>query len=426
MVPGRKGEVLISRVFRPDVKRSVAELFRIHALSASSRASSSPVTTLPGSSTSFLHVRFDQLYIVAVTKHNANAALVFEFLYRFVQLSHSYFGKLDEESVKSNFVLIYELLDEILDFGYPQNTEPDTLKMYVTTETSSMTSEIPAAITSQATGIISWRRSDIRYKKNEAFIDVIESVNMLMSAQGTVLRADVVGHVIMRAYLSGMPECRFGLNDKLLLEHGVSNIGTGSSDQVEIADVQFHQCVRLGKFDADRMISFIPPDGEFELMRYRTTENINLPFRVQPVVSENHLKTRIEYQILVKGNFSNKLSATSVVLRIPTPPNATKCKIQSSVGKAKYEPSENAIVWRIAKFPGAAEHMLSAKVDLTPMTVHKVWSRPPIAMNFHILMFTSSGLLVRYLKVTERSGYQSVKWVRYMTQASAAGYLIRF
>lgn len=59
---------------------------------------------------------------------------MFEFLYRFVQISRAYFGKLDEESVKNNFVLLYELLDEILDFGYPQNSEIDTLKMYITTE----------------------------------------------------------------------------------------------------------------------------------------------------------------------------------------------------------------------------------------------------------------------------------------------------
>lgn len=41
-----------------------------------------------------------------------------------------------------------------------------------------------------------------------------------------------------------------------------------SSNTVEIDDCQFHQCVKLGKFDSDRTISFIPPDGEFELMRY--------------------------------------------------------------------------------------------------------------------------------------------------------------
>jgi AP-2 complex subunit mu-1 len=30
------------------------------------------------------------------------------------------------------------------------------------------------------------------------------------------LRADVSGQIIMRAYLTGTPECRFGLNDSLL------------------------------------------------------------------------------------------------------------------------------------------------------------------------------------------------------------------
>lgn len=36
--------------------------------------------------------------------------------------------------------------------------------------------------------------------------------------EGTVLRADVDGQILMRAYLSGTPECKFGLNDKLVLE----------------------------------------------------------------------------------------------------------------------------------------------------------------------------------------------------------------
>ena len=48
---------------------------------------------------------------MAVTKSNANAALVFEFLYRLVGLGRGYFGKFDEEAVKNNFVLVYELLD---------------------------------------------------------------------------------------------------------------------------------------------------------------------------------------------------------------------------------------------------------------------------------------------------------------------------
>ena len=38
-----------------------------------------------------------------------------------VTLCKSYFGgEFSEQSIKNNFVLIYELLDEIMDFGYPQ------------------------------------------------------------------------------------------------------------------------------------------------------------------------------------------------------------------------------------------------------------------------------------------------------------------
>jgi AP-2 complex subunit mu-1 len=104
----QKGEVLISRLYRHDLKRSIAEVFRIQVLSSTDIRS--PITTL--GSTTFFHVKRENIYIVAVTKVNANAALVFEFLHRVVDgIGRAYFGKMDEEGVKNNFVLIYELLD---------------------------------------------------------------------------------------------------------------------------------------------------------------------------------------------------------------------------------------------------------------------------------------------------------------------------
>ncbi len=54
--------------------------------------------------------------------------------------------------------------------------------------------------------------------------------------------------------------------------------------------------MRLGQFDQDRTISFVPPDGEFELMKYRVTQNVNLPFKVIPVVTEVG-RTRVEFDI---------------------------------------------------------------------------------------------------------------------------------
>lgn len=336
---------------------------------------------------------------------------------------------------------------EILDFGYPQNTDTDILKMYITPDNLSsairsspshpVTSSESSKITMQATGAQSWRRADIKYRKNEAFVDVIEDVNLLMSATGTVLRADVNGQIVMRAYLTGTPECKFGLNDQMLVDggsaidkdwaignrDGTTRATRAAAGSVTLEDCQFHQCVQLGKFDTDRTISFVPPDGEFDLMRYRATENVNLPFKIHPTVREVG-STKVEYSIAIKANYGNKLFATNVVVRIPTPLNTAKITERTSQGKAKYEPENNCIVWKIARFTGQSEFILSAEAHLTSMTNHKAWSRPPLSLTFSLLMFTSSGLLVRYLKVFEKGNYSSVKWVRYMTRAGS--YEIRY
>ena len=434
----QKGELLILRGFRQDMRPRLADVFRIQVISNSSIRS--PILTL--GSTTFSHIKNDNIYLVGVTKGNVNSALVFEFLYKLVSLGKSYFGRFDEEAVKSNFVMVYELLDEILDFGYPQNTETETLKMYITTEgvksERAMEGDNSSKITMQATGALSWRREGIKYRKNEAFVDVIEDVNLLVSASGTVLRADVAGAIEMRAYLSGTPECKFGLNDSLTLgDSGADtslanpsgNVGGGNSKSkaaagsVTLEDVSLHQCVKLSTFTTDRTISFIPPDGSFQLMNYRATENVNLPFKVHAIVNEIG-RSKVEYSIAIRSNYGSKLFATGVVIRIPVPLNTATTTHRASQGKAKYEPSENAIVWKIARFTGQSEFVLSAEAELAAVTTQKAWSRPPLSMQFSLLMFTSSGLLVRYLKVFERGGYSSVKWVRYMTRAGS--YEIRF
>ena len=46
------------------------------------------------------------------------------------------------------------------------------------------TREEQAHITSQVTGQIGWRRDGIKYRRNELFLDVLESANLLMSPQG--------------------------------------------------------------------------------------------------------------------------------------------------------------------------------------------------------------------------------------------------
>lgn len=66
--------------------------------------------------------------VLALSKRNTNAAEVILFLHRLVQVLIEYFKELEEESIRDNFVIIYELLDEMMDFGFPQTTESKILQ----------------------------------------------------------------------------------------------------------------------------------------------------------------------------------------------------------------------------------------------------------------------------------------------------------
>ena len=280
----------------------------------------------------YIYVQHTNLYLLAVTRTNTNAAAILLFLHRLVTIFKHYFQEvsgggvwlgwgcrgrwrggaalqqcladstlgegpapcppplptplhahntppptapsatllpptplpqLEEESLRDNFVIAYELLDEVMDYGFPQFTEAAVLSEFIKTDAHKMAAQArpPMAVTNA----VSWRSEGLHYKKNEVFLDVVESVNLLVNSNGTVVRSEVVGALKMRAYLSGMPECKLGLNDRMLFE-AQGRAAAGRGQAVDLEDMKFHQCVRLASFERDRTISFIPPDGAFDLM----------------------------------------------------------------------------------------------------------------------------------------------------------------
>lgn len=112
----------------PVPSRSAADAFRSQVIGA--KKTGVPIIYLD--KCSFMYSRVGDVYIVAVTKQNANAALVFQFIYKMVDVFRAYFGgAFDEENCRQNFVLIYELLDECCDHGYPQITAINILTSYI-------------------------------------------------------------------------------------------------------------------------------------------------------------------------------------------------------------------------------------------------------------------------------------------------------
>ncbi|KAK9407770.1 AP-1 complex subunit mu-2 [Crotalus adamanteus] len=404
-----KGKPLISRNYKGDVSMSEIDYFMPLFIQKEEDCDLTPV--LSHGKVHFLWIKHSNLYLVAITMKNANASLVYSFLYKVVEVFSEYFKELEEESIRDNFVIVYELLDELMDFGFPQTTDSKILQEYITQQGNKLEtakSRVPATVTNA----VSWRSEGLKYKKNEVFIDVIESVNLLVNANGNVLLSEIVGAIKLKVFLSGMPELRLGLNDRVLFEL----TGRGKNKSVELEDVKFHQCVRLSRFDNDRTISFIPPDGDFELMSYRLSTQMKPLIWIESVI-EKFSHSRVEIMIKAKSQFKKQSVANGVEISVPVPNDADSPKFKTNIGSAKYLPEKNTVVWNIKSFPGGKEYLMRAHFGLPSVENEELEGRPPISVRFEIPYFTVSGIQVRYMKIIEKSGYQALPWVRYITQS---------
>ena len=130
----------------------------------------------------------------------------------------------------------------MMDHGYPQITEFKVLKEFIKTDANKLAKAKEEKITdiqvpTAASNVVSWRTEGIKHSKNEVFLDVVENLNMLVSANGNVLSSEIYGQVKMKSFLSGMPECKLGLNDKVLFE--MQN-KTTRGKLIEMEDIKFH------------------------------------------------------------------------------------------------------------------------------------------------------------------------------------------
>lgn len=448
---------LLYRDYKGDIPTSIIDTFPLLLIKNSSNKSSSITTNLSGNDDippviyyngySYLFLLHNDIYVLALCKSDVNVFNILVYLNNIIKVLTSHFKELNEISIKDNYSIIYELLDEMMDFGIPQVTDDNILKEYITQQSftfekliksvsSSATSTHkkikqskqdrrapPTTLTNQ----ISWRSEGIKYKKNEAYLDVIENIDMLINSRGQMLSSEIYGTIRLKSYLSGMPELQLGLNDKFI-DSGLNSIkgltadtGITKKSSIEVEDVKFHQCVNLTKFENDKIISFIPPDGTFDLITYRVHSDILKPLFLIDYKFKNHSNTRLEIMVKIKANFKNKVSANKVEVKIPVPADIDSPKFHYQKGKLKYLPSENFIRWKFNKIEGGKDYVMVAELMLLSIINENElmnFRKVPINVKFEMQGFVTSGLQVRYLKINEpQLQYPSFPYVRYITRS---------
>ncbi|SBT80869.1 AP-2 complex subunit mu, putative [Plasmodium malariae] len=120
------GQLLIQRNYR-NVTRKNDLSYYINKYIKTKRFFEHPIIEI--NNVFFLNVSINEIVITVSTRSNSNICLIFNFIYKFIEILNYFFNnEISGINIVNNFVLIYEICDEIIDYGYPQTLEVNILK----------------------------------------------------------------------------------------------------------------------------------------------------------------------------------------------------------------------------------------------------------------------------------------------------------
>ncbi|CAK9301646.1 unnamed protein product [Gordionus sp. m RMFG-2023] len=393
-----------------------------------------------------------KLYFVAVLSTECPPLFIIEFLHKIVDTIIDYFQDCNETIIKENYIVVYEVLDEMLDNGFPLITESNILKELIkppnilrtiantVTGKSNLSSDLPKGQLSN----VPWRRTGIKYSNNEAYFDVIEEIDAIIDKFGSVIFSEVQGNIDCAIKLSGMPELTMNFTNPRILD-----------------DSSFHLCVRLKHWETEKKLNFIPPDGNFRLMSYKVNSNLAtnnmIPLHVQHSITYSNPSNSSEISASkssggggnnlynysssnVNANHNNATSNFSrsstgkldivVAPRNTAGKNIENCTIDMLMPKAvsnmcltpsqgtySFDTVTKVLEWdigRIELYKSAPQ--LKGTISLQSGSPPPEFN-PTINLHFDIPQLAISGLRVCRLDMSQAEKYKPFKGVKYLTKA---------
>ncbi|XP_063786974.1 AP-4 complex subunit mu-1 isoform X2 [Pseudophryne corroboree] len=390
----------------------------------------------------YIHTRHRGLYFVISICATDSPFMYIDLLNRLAALIRDYCGDLSESVVKLNFALIYELLDEVLDYGYVQTTSTDMLKNFIQSDPvvskpfslldlssvglfGAETQQSKVAPSSASSRPVLSSRHE-QGEQNEIFLDVVERMTVAIGANGSLLKTDVQGELRLKNFYANCPELRIGLSDEFCV--GSSELrGYGSA--VRVDSCQFHESVKLDEFEVSRILKVLPPQGELIVMQYQIADSLTtvLPFHLFPSLERDPGSSRLRIYLKLRCDLSPKSQAINVRVQIPVPKGASSVSQSLSSPDQSAEMLSNAqsLTWNIPRIHGGSQLSALFKVDVSGcLSVPSVLDLPPLNLSFQVPSLTSSGLQIRFLRLRSELPTMIHTWVRYLTQSDS--YSVRF
>ncbi|XP_071012990.1 AP-3 complex subunit mu-2 isoform X1 [Oncorhynchus clarkii lewisi] len=408
------GDIFLEKHWKSVVSRSVCDYFFEAQERASEPENVPPVIPTPHHY--LISVLRHRIYFVAVIQSEVPPLFVIEFLHRVVDTFQDYFGVCTEAAIKDNVVVVYELLEEMLDNGFPLATEsnilkelikpPTILRTVVNTITGS--TNVGEQLPTGQLSVVPWRRTGVKYTNNEAYFDVVEEIDAIIDKSGSTITAEIQGVIDACVKLTGMPDLTLSFMNPRLLD-----------------DVSFHPCVRFKRWEAERILSFIPPDGNFRLLSYHVSSQNLHPLRSASLVAipvyvkhnitfrEGSSQGRFELTLGPKQTMGKGVEAVLVSSQLPR--GVLNTNLNPTQGTYTFDPVTKLLSWDVGKINPQKLPSLKGSMSLQA-GASKPDENPTINIQFKIQQSALSGLKVNRLDMYGEK-YKPFKGIKYMTKA---------
>ncbi|XP_030095849.2 stonin-2 isoform X1 [Serinus canaria] len=306
----------------------------------------------------------------------------------------------------------------------------------------------------------------LNYQEEEITVDVRDEFHgILAKGDSVILQHSVLTHIYVLSFLSGLAECRLGLNDILIKGNEIvarqDIMPTTTTKWIKLYSCRFHSCVDEDVFNNSRIILFNPLDAcRFELMRFRTVfAEKTLPFTLRTAASINGAEVEVQSWLMMSTGFSSnhdpltQVPCENVMIRYPVPSEwvknfrresvlgekSLKAKVNKgatfgstslsgsepvmrvTLGTAKYEHAFNSIVWRINRLPdknsaSGHPHCFFCHLELgSDREVPSSFVRY-VDVEFDMPTTSASKATVRSISVEDKTDVR--KWVNYSAHYS--------
>ncbi|RYR24233.1 hypothetical protein Ahy_B02g057727 [Arachis hypogaea] len=384
------------------VDRSICGWFWDQSISQGDSFKQLPVIASP---THYLFQVFREgITFLACTQVEMPPLMAIEFLCRVADVLNDYLGGLNEDLIKDNFIIVYELLDEMIDNGFPLTTELNILQemiappnivskvLSVVTGTSSNVSDTLPGATSSC---VPWRTADTKYAQNEVYVDLVEEMDATINRDGALMKCEVYGEVQVNSHITGLPDLTLSFTNPSILDQ-----------------VRFHPCVRFRPWESHQILSFVPPDGQFKLMSYRVRKLKSTPIYVKPQLTSDGGTCRLNVMVGSRNDHGKTIDSVTVQFQLPS--CILSADLTSNHGTVSIL-ADKTCTWNIGRIPKDKAPSMSGTMVLET-GLERLHVFPTFRVGFKMMGVALSGLQIDKLDL-KTVPYRFYKGFRAVTRA---------